>query len=131
MMSEPIPVKVTRYRCPFCPRTRSSKTQMRKHIGRCWENPDAKGCKTCEHYEPGEAGDFATGYPGVDEFCGEGVSLDGRAACGDCGGYPESLPDCSTCGGNGAAVAPGPIVHCPKWERASWLAVPSGAVDTQ
>jgi len=65
-MTEPIPFKVTRYRCPHCPRTASSKARMVDHIGRCWTNPEARGCKTCAHY--------AQNYEGA-EFCAVGVDL--------------------------------------------------------
>ena len=49
--AEPIAVKVTRYRCPFCRRSWSSRKRAADHIGRCWLNPEARGCKTCEHWQ--------------------------------------------------------------------------------
>lgn len=123
-MSEPIPVRVTRYRCPFCSRTRSNKSRTREHIARCWENPDAKGCMTCRHFLPGDGADFATGYPGSEESCQRLVSLAGRPPCGTCVGgeiwigvEPEAQRSvCPDCKGSPDRVKPGPIVHCPLWE---------------
>lgn len=34
-MSEPTPVLMTRYRCPFCGATRSTKGVARSHMTRC------------------------------------------------------------------------------------------------
>lgn len=111
-MSEPIPFTVTRYRCPCCPRTGSSKARVREHIGRCWHNPDAKGCKTCKYYEPGEPGGEVCfpGRPcncnqGEEESCAVGVSLSG----------------------NDFDIKPGPIVGCEKWEAADVTALEGAA----
>lgn len=139
MVSQPIPFRVTRYRCPHCPRTGSSKALVTEHIGRCWLNPAARGCKTCVNYlEPAEAcgcepgcnwGGPEGGYP---ERCAAGISLAGREACERCGGA-NVLPTgeifrprlakagpvyarCEACGGDGGAVKPGPIVHCHEWQ---------------
>ena len=51
----PVPVTVQRYECPFCKRRRSAKRTAAEHIARCWRNPAARACKTCEHWvnEPG------------------------------------------------------------------------------
>jgi hypothetical protein len=38
----PILCRVTRYRCPFCRRTRSTRTGANKHIARCFKNPHRK-----------------------------------------------------------------------------------------
>lgn len=88
-MTEPIPVRVTRYRCPFCARSHASKARAVTHIGRCWDNPEAHGCKTCEHFQPYE--------PDLDlpEACALGIRL-------STGGEATSL-----------------LVHCPKWEEAN------------
>jgi hypothetical protein len=64
---EPIPFVTTRYACPHCTRTASAKTRIREHMGRCWYNPDAHGCKTCANFRDGD-------YH-APESCGVGVSL--------------------------------------------------------
>lgn len=51
-MAEPIAVKVTRYRCPFCTRGWSSKKRATEHIERCWHNPAKRNCKTCVYHQP-------------------------------------------------------------------------------
>lgn len=103
-MTDPIPFIVTRFRCPFCRRTRSSKKRTADHIGRCWSNPETRGCKTCEHYELVETGEHC--FPGRPcncndgyEGCAVGVSLAGHGTDGD-----------------DDYVRPGPIVGCDKWE---------------
>ena len=48
-MSEPIRKPVVRWQCPHCFHTMSARTRMVEHIARCWLNPDARSCKTCEH----------------------------------------------------------------------------------
>lgn len=131
-MTEPIPVRVTRYRCPHCARSHSAKARCREHIVRCWHNPDARGCKTCAHYTPGDSAEWDTGYPGSDESCGAGVDLSGRSACERCGGqnyiytgevhrprfaaHGRVMERCPDCNGDGTEVKPGPIIGCPKWE---------------
>jgi hypothetical protein len=112
---EPIPVKVTRYRCPCCPRTASGKARMVEHIGRCWLNPEARGCKTCEHFEP---------YgPEWSDGCAVGVDLSGQKPCPTCWGFDDPFVD-GPCEdpdhvGNGKEIKPGPIVHCAKWKGAA------------
>jgi hypothetical protein len=49
--AEPIAVKVTRYRCPFCPRGWSRKSAAAVHVARCWNNPAVGNCKTCANFE--------------------------------------------------------------------------------
>lgn len=118
---EPIPVRVTRYACPSCARTASSKSRTREHMSRCWRDPANRGCKTCRHFEPADSADFETGYPGSPEGCGTGVDLSGRAACTRCGGHGTviygdgGVSECGDCAGDGAEVKPGPIVHCELW----------------
>lgn len=52
----PIPIVVTRYKCPHCHRSRSKQTAAYEHMQRCWYNPAARGCKTCANYYPGDDG---------------------------------------------------------------------------
>jgi len=117
-VTEPIPVRVTRYRCPHCHRTHSNKRSASQHIDRCWHNPDARGCKTCAHYTPAHWERLDHPNPGVfacvdqPEGCNLGISLAGLPACQHCGGYGE----CPECGGAGREVKPGPLVHCNQWE---------------
>jgi hypothetical protein len=56
VVAEPERFTAVRWRCPHCQRSRSSKKAITEHMARCWWNPDAKGCKTCEHYYPGDNG---------------------------------------------------------------------------
>jgi hypothetical protein len=114
-VTAPIPVRVLRHACPHCRRTHSRPGRAREHMARCWHNPDAKGCKTCKHFETygGEYGDH----------CGIGVSLKGRPACKPCGGRGETFDlgdlgasECYECGGDGAEIKAGPIVGCDRWE---------------
>jgi hypothetical protein len=107
-MAEPIPFRVLRYRCPHCPRTGSSKARITEHIGRCWLNPEVRGCKTCKHFEP---------YgPENGDGCAVGVDLSGRPACVNCGGPGDPWNPCEHCTGSGAEIKPGPIVGCDRWE---------------
>jgi hypothetical protein len=86
---EPIARKVTRYTCPFCRRTRSSKATIRKHMESCWWNPEAKGCKTCANFRE-DASEPEVGA--IDpEHCTAGVVFPGLTL----------------------------LVHCEKWEAAS------------
>ena len=128
-MTAPIAFKTIRYRCPHCIRTGSSKARITEHMGRCWQNPAARGCMTCANFQPAEEacgcepgcnwGGPEGGYP---ESCAAGVSLAGRPACPDCNGSglvafdPLDATECPACGGDGAEVKPGPIVHCSEWE---------------
>jgi hypothetical protein len=66
----PEPVVVTRWRCPFCHRSRAHKQATTEHIARCWLNPAARSCKTCANYDFAPGGDFCP--------CGCG---DGYAVC--------------------------------------------------
>lgn len=114
MPLEPIPVQVTRYRCPTCSRSHSSKSRARQHMGRCWFNPEAKGCKTCRHFDA-----VCDGYG---DDCALGVSLEGRPQCGRCVGDGWVFDDlyqritCPDCHGDGHEIKAGPIVGCEKWE---------------
>lgn len=86
---EPVRIKVTRYRCPFCERSRSRKQATVEHIARCWRNPAVRSCRTCANYEPPNAGcgEYRCNC-GSGEFCHAGVTL----------------PD------------DGPVTGCEKWE---------------
>jgi hypothetical protein len=114
-MTEPIVITVRRHKCPHCARSCAKKAHTVAHIGRCWANPAARGCKTCEHFRQGPEG----------EGCAEGVSLAGSAMCDRCNGVGEigsgdASTCCPECGGDGGVDGPtrksGPIVHCDLWE---------------
>ena len=112
-MTEPIPVRVTRYRCPYCPRGHSTRRRAVEHIARCWRNPDVKSCKTCKHFE--------RNYDGYGDDCNLGIDLSGRPACTRCCGSGRlfeigGVVDCPECSGDGAEIRPGPTVDCDKWE---------------
>lgn len=76
-MPEPIALHVVRYRCPFCTRSRAKRATTEQHIARCWHNPEARACLTCEHYDTG--GDACGCAPG----CNWGNS--GRPVTPSCG----------------------------------------------
>ncbi|MEV8610200.1 hypothetical protein AB0383_20125 [Amycolatopsis sp. NPDC051373] len=70
-MTLPIELQVTRFKCPFCPKSYSKRTPAQAHIDRCWTNPGARSCKTCVHrIEPDEDYGYVT-----DEGCQVGVEL--------------------------------------------------------
>ena len=126
-MTQPIPVRVLRHKCPFCPRTHARPVRAREHIARCWYNPEARGCKTCKHFEPaeGDSPDWTTGYGGsyTPEDCAIGIDLTGRPQCKTCGGHGDvsvfpdlGMTECPDCAGDGAEIKPGPIVGCDQWE---------------
>jgi hypothetical protein len=68
MSALPVVLQVTRYRCPFCTRSRAKKATTEQHIARCWHNPEVRACLTCAHYEPPEAGPYPE-HPGWPEGC--------------------------------------------------------------
>ena len=116
MTAEPIPVRELRYRCPFCGRAAGRPGRVREHMARCWWNPENRGCKTCVHFD--------RGYDEYGDGCFKGVDLWGRPACKECGGHGSIIvgPDlgvseCGACGGDGAEVKPGPIIHCDQWQE--------------
>lgn len=96
-MSIPIELHVTRYQCPHCTKSYSKRATTVEHIGRCWVNPEARGCKTCEHFEPGggHCGVDPCNCPVYEESCRAGVQLPP---------HPRRV-DMTTL-----------AVHCPKWE---------------
>lgn len=87
-MTTAIRVKVTRYQCPHCGRNRAKKAATEQHIARCWQNPAARGCKTCRHFMPESEGPYPQ-HPPIAEEC-----LAGRK------------------------LLSGPRVDCPLWEAA-------------
>lgn len=116
-MTGPIPVRVTRYRCPHCARSYTRPVRTREHMARCWLNPAARGCKTCKNFEPPTAEE--------PDYCDAGVDLRGRPQCTTCHGFGQTFhglelgaSECADCGGDGAEIRPGPIVHCDLWEAA-------------
>jgi hypothetical protein len=91
-MSDAVKVLVTRYQCPHCTRSRSRKSATVEHIARCWHNPAARSCKTCDHYDQGSNGCIDDYYCNCasGEKCWAGVDLsDGQLR-----------------------------IHCPKWSPA-------------
>lgn len=59
----PMPVVVSRHQCPFCRRhTRADLRAVQDHMGRCWQNPQLRCCKTCVHHQDGS-------HPEDDESC--------------------------------------------------------------
>lgn len=93
-MSEPVPFITTRWRCPHCPATRSSKTGARRHMARCWYNPAARSCKTCAHYNP-DRSDPDVGWE-EPESCEAGIDL--RAVAVDNQGHPTLPTNCQRWG---------------------------------
>jgi hypothetical protein len=62
-----------RYRCPYCPRTASSRTRIVDHLTRCWLNPDNRTCKTCAQFVP-DASEWEVGLV-APEYCAADVDL--------------------------------------------------------
>lgn len=77
----PVVIRATRYRCPFCPRSRAKKATTEAHIARCWRNPAVHGCLTCVHFEPPEVGPYPE-HPGWPEGCGVGRDISTGIAAG-------------------------------------------------
>lgn len=94
--STPEPITVKRYRCPHCGTSRAKEGAARAHMARCWHNPNVRACKTCIHFEPGQAaggcwGDPYCNCPEVPEYCA--ISQ-----------WPSGVSF--------------PVVDCPSWETA-------------
>jgi hypothetical protein len=88
--STPVSVTVIRHQCPHCRSTWAKKQAATNHIARCWDNPDVRSCKTCDHHEPAEDGPYPE-HPGWPAGCGIGQYLhDGR-----------------------------PVINCPLWTPAA------------
>lgn len=114
-MTAPILVKVTRYACPFCSRSRAKKAATVEHIGRCWFNPANRTCKTCIHFsEAFTAPPEAWCFPGRHCTCN-----DMDASCQEDVDLPEWERR--------------PIVGCPLWqpEQAARLAENAGTASQQ
>ncbi len=71
---EPERIQVTRWRCPHCGRSRSSRSATVAHMARCWHNPGARSCKTCEFFEF-DYDEPHVGYVGKGDVCGKNVEL--------------------------------------------------------
>jgi hypothetical protein len=67
---EPVELRVVRYRCPYCTRSRSKKAATVEHIARCWHNPETRACKTCVNYEPADPDGPYPEHPGWPATCG-------------------------------------------------------------
>lgn len=72
-MSEPRPITVTRWVCPYCNRGRAHKTATITHMARCWRNPEARSCFTCTHFNSGE--DHPDHNFTRHESCSKGIDL--------------------------------------------------------
>jgi hypothetical protein len=68
LTAQPVQYSVTRFKCPFCGRSRSTRPPIVEHIARCWKNPDAHACLTCQHFER-QAPEPEVGFYGM-EWCG-------------------------------------------------------------
>lgn len=90
--AQPLPVAVTRYQCPHCRRTRSKQAAAAAHIARCWQNPDARGCKTCTHFDQEQSGGDC--FPGRSCNCNDGWER------------------CTA----GLSIENGLVIDCPRWE---------------
>lgn len=89
--AQPLPMVVTRHQCPHCGTTRAKKPAAAAHIARCWQNPDARGCKTCAHFDQVPSGDDC--FPGRHCKCN-----DGWEACTA-----------------GLSITNGLVIDCPRW----------------
>jgi hypothetical protein len=91
-VSAAIAVRVVRHQCPHCRRTWAHKAAAEAHIGRCWRNPAARGCKTCSNFMPPEPGPYPE-HPGWSEECGAGRDLpDGGLLAGCPLWEPREVP---------------------------------------
>jgi hypothetical protein len=97
MPATPIAIRTTRYRCPFCARSRSRRATTTAHIARCWHNPETRSCLTCEHHDAG--GDACGCEPGCNW------------------GAPGPVPP--SCGvGLDLGENSQPVSNCPQWQTA-------------
>lgn len=88
---EPVRKVVTRWGCPHCSRTHSTSARTREHMGRCWQNPAVRSCRTCTNFMPDDSDPSAGSIQ--PEGCAVGVEL--------------------PTGANGSTTL---ATHCPKWE---------------
>ena len=105
-MTTAIRLKVVRYQCPHCHRTHSKKQAAEAHIARCWNNPAAHACKTCEHYTPAEEGPYPE-HPGWPEQCEQGRKLLSGLHTGCPLWGPQAAP-CAEC----SAQVPARTTYC-------------------
>lgn len=89
--AEPLRVVVTRHQCPHCRTTRAHRSDAAAHIARCWQNPDAHGCKTCANFDQAPSGDDC--FPGRPCNCNEGWER------------------CTA----GLSIDNGLVIDCPRW----------------
>lgn len=94
-MTTAVRIKVVRYQCPHCSRTHSKKAAAEAHIARCWNNPDARGCKTCRHFIPECEGPYPQ-HPPFPEECEQGRKLLSGLHTGCPLWAPQSVP-CAEC----------------------------------
>lgn len=99
MSAEPVAIKVTRYRCPTCRRSWSSKKRTAEHAAMCAHAPENRACLTCEHFDPGE--DATYEEPGHPEGCAQGLDVRHDVEPGFAGRITRD---------------------CPSWAPASWVA---------
>jgi hypothetical protein len=91
---EPVAIRVTRFRCPFCRRSSSRKAGIRLHITRCWRNPAARACGSCRHYIPAEGGGRMIGDPGTDLGCAIGCETHETDPDADGDGIKRTVRGC-------------------------------------
>jgi hypothetical protein len=92
-----MPIVVTRHQCPHCRRyTRARRDRVEQHMARCWQNPAARGCKTCRWHQE-ERWSSHQCHPGHD--------------CG-CDSWPEAC-----CHEDGPKQLDQPIINCEYWEQ--------------
>lgn len=89
-MTEPIRLTVIRWQCPFCSCTRAKRATMAEHIARCWQNPAAQSCHTCEHrIEPSGDGFLEPFSP---EGCARKIELPERGLPLNCSQWTHASP---------------------------------------
>lgn len=106
-MTTAIRLKVVRYQCPHCHRTHSKKQAAEQHIARCWNNPAARACKTCEHYTAADADGPYPEHPGWPEQCEQGRKLLSGLHTGCPLWGPQAAP-CAEC----SAQVPAGTTYC-------------------
>lgn len=94
-MTAAIRLKVVRFQCPHCHRTHAKKAAAEAHIGRCWRNPAARGCKTCRHFIPECEGPYPQ-HPPFPEECEAGRKLL-SGLHSDCPEWAASTVPCAEC----------------------------------
>lgn len=90
-MIEPIRRVMVRWQCPHCLCTRSKRRTMREHVARCWHNPAARACTTCD-FRVEASGDNGIEGPFSPPSCLKNVSLSEHGVNVHCSTY-ERTPD--------------------------------------